>query len=122
MHEVVWQEDNKIEISLWGDLKENEFAEVFHQLESLAAAHPKINVLIDAGGIERYDIGMTFEQYDFYKEYKNRLDKVALVSERPFEQFMTKILNKFSDTTFRAFSNAETDAARKWIFPSRLPG
>jgi hypothetical protein len=121
MHKVVWQEDNKIEISLWGEVKDNELKEVFHQIESLAAAHSKINLLLDAGGVDRYDIGMSLEQYDFYKEYKDHLDRVALVSDRPFEQFMTKILDKFSDTEFRAFSNARTGEARRWIFPPRLP-
>lgn len=121
MQEVVWQDKNSIEIIVWDDLKESEFKQVIHQLESLCVAYPKINVLFDAGGLKSSEFKMAFDEYDFYKKYKDHLARVAVVTDSIFEKAMTGLFNQFTGTDFRVFSNEETDKARQWIFPSRLP-
>ena len=122
MQEVVWQEGNSIEIIIWDDLTEDEFKQVIHQLESLCTAHPKIKVLLDAGGLKSAGFQMIVDEYDFYKKYKHHLERVAVVSDSKFESVMTGLFNKFTDAEFRVFPNKQTEDARMWIFPSRLPG
>jgi hypothetical protein len=121
MQEVVWQEGDSIEIIVWGDLTVDEFKQAIHQLESLCTAHPKIKVLLDAGGLESTQAGIGIEEYDFYKKYKHHLERVAVVTDSRFQAFLTSLFNKFTDAEFRVFPNKKTDEARKWIFPSRLP-
>lgn len=121
MQEVVWQEGNSIEIIMWDDLTEDEFKQVIHQLESLCTANPKINVLLDAGGLKSAEFRMIIDEYDFYKKYKHHLERVAVVSDSKFEGMMTGLFNRFTDAEFRVFPNEQTEEARKWIFPSRLP-
>jgi len=121
MQEVVWQEGDSIEIGLWGELSTDEFKQVIHQLESLSAAHPKINVLLDAGGLEKSDMSVMIEEYDFFKKYKDHLRRVAVITDSRFEELLTNIFNKFTDAEMRVFPNKETEQARRWIFPSRLP-
>lgn len=121
MQEVVWQEKNSIEIIIWDDLTEDEFKQVIHQLESLCTAHPKINVLLDAGGLKSAPPKLIIDEYDFYKKYKQHLDKIAVVSDSKFELIMTSLFNQFTEAEFKVFPNDKTEEARKWIFPSRLP-
>ncbi len=122
MQEVVWQEGESIEIIVWDDLTVDEFKQVIHQLESMCTAHPKIKVMLDAGGLESAEFKIIMEEYDFYKKYKNHLERVAVVTDSRFEAFMTGIFDKFAEAEFRVFPNAKTNEARKWVFPSRLPG
>jgi len=122
MYEVIWQDGNKIEILVSGKLTGDEFKEVIHQLESLCAAHPKINVLIDTAGLESYDFKVVREDYDFFKKYKDHLKRVALVSDNKFHSFISGIFNEFTDAEIKTFSEDDIEPARKWIFPSRLPG
>ncbi len=121
MQEVVWQDGNSIEISLWDTLTVEEFKQVVHQLESLCTAHPKINVMIDAGGLDGTEKGIISEQYDFFKNYKDHLERVAVVTDNRFEQFFTSMFNLFTDVEIKVFPNKKTDDAVAWIFPSRLP-
>lgn len=121
MYQVIWQEDDKIEIALSGKLTSEEFAQVIHQLESLCTMKPHINVLFDAGDIENYDFKIILDEFDFYKKYKNHLNRVALVSDRKFESYLLNQFNKFTNTEFKTFPDNEIEQARKWIFPSRLP-
>jgi len=121
MYEVIWQEEGKIEFLFSGELTADEFKQVIHQLESLAAMYPKINVLFDASGLERYDFKIYLEEFEFYKRYKSHLNRVAIVSDSTFPVFLTEAFNKFTDTEFATFPTKKIDDARKWVFPSPLP-
>lgn len=122
MHEVVWQEGNSIEIIVWEELTRKELKEVLHQLESLCSGNREINVMLDAGGLNQAEVSALKDEYDFYKKYQNHLARVALVTDDRFKQFLGGIFAKFSDLELRVFTNEQTDEAREWIFPSRLPG
>ncbi len=122
MYNVFWQEQNKIEITLSDHLTQSDMEQVIHQLESLSAMYQEIDVLLDAGQVTKYDFRIILENYDFYKRYKDHLNKVAVVSDQKFASFLMNQLNKLSASEFRQFADDEIEQARKWIFPSRLPG
>lgn len=122
MQEVVWQERNNIEIQLYHDVSLSDMKNAVHQLESMCAQHETVNVLLDAGGMEDYDPEIIMENARFYNEYKEKLGRFAVVSESDFQRFLLKQFDKVTETEIRTFTNAETDQARQWIFPSRLPG
>jgi hypothetical protein len=122
MYYVYWQDGNKIEITLKDKLTQSDMEQIIHQLESLSAMYQDLQVLLDAGQVQKYDFKIILENFDFYKRYKKHLKRVALVSDKKFAPFILKQLNRMSDTEFRQFNDEELELARKWIFPSRLPG
>ncbi len=121
MFYVYAQEENKIEFVLSEEVTENEFRQIIHQLESLCTMYNQINVLMDASQVSKYDFKILLDEYDFYKEYKSHLYRIAVVSDRKFQNFMAEMFNKFSDTEIKVFESDDIEDARKWIFPSRLP-
>ena len=121
MYQVIWQEENKIEIALDGELTVGEFQQVIHQLESLCTMYPHIHVLFDAFNLKKYEFKIMLDEYELYRKYKDHLRRVALVSDRKFEVFLVNQLNKFLDTELRTFEGSRVKEARKWIFPSKLP-
>lgn len=121
MYQVIYQEEDKIEIGLSGTLEEGEFIQVIHQLESLCTMHPKINVLFDASELDSFPVNMMIENTDFYKEYKDHLHRVAFVSDKKFQNLMVKFFNQFSDAEIKSFDTGNVEEARKWIFPTKLP-
>lgn len=122
MQEVVWQERNNIEIQLYENVSVEDMQNAVHQLESMCSQHDKVNVLLDTGGMDDYDPKIIQEHARFYEKYKDKLNRFALVSESGFQRFILDQIGKIADTDIRTFSNAETEKAREWIFPSRLPG
>lgn len=121
MHEVVWQEGNGIEIVVWDELTKKEFQEVIHQLESLCAAHPKINVLFDASALKKANFPLILEEYDFYQKYRHHLERIAIISNSLIEKFVGGMFNRFTDAEIRVFPDKKEKSAQQWIFPSRLP-
>ena len=121
MYQVIYQEENKIELSLWDELSADELQQVVHQLESLCTLYPEIHVLFDAGALKKYSVQTMLDEYDFYKKYKKSLKRVAIVSDKTIEKFFLNLLGKFSDTEIKIYDDDQIEQARKWIFPSKLP-
>jgi hypothetical protein len=121
MIQVIYQEQNKIEFGLSEEISRDEFIQIIHQLESLAASHHDINVLFDAAAVTKYDFKIVLDEFDFYKKYKTSLKRVAIVSDLKFESFLISQLNKLADVEFKSYAPDKIEDARKWIFPSRLP-
>jgi len=121
MYQVVWQEEDRIEIGLDGELTADEFHQVIHQLESMCTMYPHINVMFDASNLEKYNFKILLDEFDFYKIYKKHLRRFALVSDNKFADFILNTFNRFTDTELKTFSPEQIEDARKWIFPSRLP-
>ena len=121
MYYTYWQEQNKIEIALTGELTREEFLQVIHQLESLCTMYQEINVLLDAARVEKYAFNVIWDEIDFFKKYKKHLKRVAIVSDFTFESFILKMFSNFTETEFKTFKPEQLEEARKWIFPSRLP-
>jgi hypothetical protein len=121
MIHVVAQEENRIEIALNNSVTLEEFSQVVHQLESLCRTYGPVNVLLDATHLTVYDFKVIMEEYNFYKEYKDQLQRVAIVSDKKFESFMANLFKNFIDVELKTFKPEEVEEARKWIFPSPLP-
>jgi hypothetical protein len=121
MIHVVAQEENRIEIALNDTVTKDEFVQIIHQLESLCRTYGPINVLFDASFLKVYDFKIILDEYTFYKEYKDQLKRVAVVSGMKFESFIANLFKNFIDVELRTFKPEEIEDARKWIFPSPLP-
>jgi hypothetical protein len=58
---------------------------------------------------------------DFLKNYKDRLNRVGLITDSKWKNTLVDLFTKFSDVNVKTFTNEQTDDARKWVFPSPLP-
>ncbi len=121
MYRVAYQEQHKIEIVLSDVVTTDEFQQVIHQLESLAKAHQNLNVLIDAGDVKSFGAKVMWEQYEFFKNYKSHLQRLAVGSDSSLHKKIQELFFRFTDTEFKLYSSDELKEACAWIFPSRLP-
>ena len=121
MYYTFFQETNKIELVLSDKLTKSELFQITHQLESLSTMYNGINVLIDAGSLTSYDISTGMDELNMLRHNLNRIERIAIVSDDKFYQFIAKILGKLTDTEIRSFSVLEIEDGRNWIFPSKLP-
>lgn len=120
MYRVMWQEGSEIEIGLYEELTREEFMEVLHKLEALAAEHPRVSVMFDAVDLESYEFRIVWDEVNFYREYKDHLHKIAVVSDNRFHQFVIKLFAPFSGLELRTFPGGKVEEARNWVFPPRL--
>ncbi len=122
MYEVIWQEQGKIEILLTNQLTRDDFQQILHQLESLASMYSEVNVLLDGSGLEKFDFDVDMQDTELYKAYKDNLNKIAFVADGSFPEFMKEKFQPFENAEIEIYSNNQVKDARKWVFPSPLPG
>jgi len=120
MYQVIYHEQDKIEIALEGKVTRKEMQEVNHQLESLCKMYPKINVLLDTMNADSFDPSVLLEDIRFYKEYSGHLNRMAVVGDGA-AKMIANAVDKVADTEIKGFKDDDIEAARKWIFPSVLP-
>lgn len=121
MYKIIEQSKNRIEIALSQNLTKDEFIQVIHNLESLIRTFGTINVLFDATKLKLYDFKILLDEFEFYKSYKDKINRIALISQSEFQNFFVSLFDKFADIDIRAFYITESKEARDWIFPSKLP-
>jgi len=121
MYQIIEQSNNKIEIALTDKLTRDEFIQIIHNLESLISTYGNINILFDATQLELYEFKIILDEFEFYKSYKNKIDRIAVISQSEFHNFFLSLFEKFTEIEIKTFLPAENKEARKWIFPSRLP-
>ena len=116
MIKPVKQQLNSVEFSLDDDLLTPDFEEILKHLTTMCAKYPKIDVLINASKRGQYTCNLIIEEYDLFKKYKNRLNRVAVASDAKFYSFITDIFSSFYAAEFRYFFDGEVENAREWIF------
>jgi len=121
MHQVIYQEMGSIELGVDGSLDHDGFQQIVHQLESLATTFGPINVMFDLTHLEGYDKSIVLDEVAFYREKGDALHRIAVVSDSMNSRFFAKLFNKILDTEVKCFPVEEVEAARRWIFVSRLP-
>lgn len=121
MFHVVFQEENKIELALNDTLTKEEFTQIIHQLESLCRTFGPINVLFDASQLAVYDFKILIDEFSFFREFNDKVQRIALVSDMKFETFLANLFKGFIDMELKTFKPGDIESARKWIFPSPLP-
>jgi len=121
MYQIIEQSKHQIEIALTEKLTKEEFIQVIHNLESLIKTFGPINILFDAAELKIYDFKIMLDEFEFYKTYKDKINRIALISQSEFQKFFISLFDKFADIDIKAFYPTESDKARKWIFPSKLP-
>jgi hypothetical protein len=121
MYQIVHQEQGAIELGVDGSLNRAEFGQMAHQLESLATTHGPLSVMFDLTRLEDWDKTIALDEIEFYRENRDALRRVAVVSDDKKAKFFTQLFGKISDTDVKHFPTAELGAARGWTFASRLP-
>ena len=123
MYRVFYQKQNKLGISLEGELKESEFKDVLRQIKMVCEAYPKVDILIDASAMRDYDPDLAVDTYDALTDHKDNIRKIAITSKNGIGLYFKDLFKNFENTEFKKFNSNELDKARNWVLqpdPTRV--
>ena len=121
MYATIKQDTNKIEIMLAEPFTRDEFIQVIHQLESLCAMYQEIHGLMDGLAVKKIDFQVEPKEFELYKKYASHVGQVAVLSHTQCASFFHDFFAQFADCEFKTFSIEQSQQARNWVFPSKLP-
>lgn len=104
-----------ISIAMIGHLTDADYKAFVPHVEQAIAEEGKIRMLVDMTKFEGLDPHAVWDDFAFGIKHMNDLERVAVVGNRDWENWMTRISNFFSRADARYFTPDELEAARIWL-------
>lgn len=98
-----------------GVVDEDRINQLHHQILAKIEKHKKVNLYLEDNGIERFTLPAIAEQIKFKLTNADKLNKVALVTNRKWIQACAAIENLFLPTTIKSFPTEDRLDAISWI-------
>lgn len=103
-----------------GKIDQGEYAPLVKSIENKMDTTDKLNVYVEIPKMPGITLPAIWEGLKSglanLRKYNNRLNKVAVVTDKDWMQSMTEIENRlFRGIDERSFSMAEAEEAKKWI-------
>lgn len=108
--------DNKVlEISAKGKLTKDDYEIMLPQLENLLDRYGKLRFLIKLEDFKGIEAEALWDEIEFDREHMDEYGKTAVVGDRTWEDWGTKISNLFFDTEVKYFDRSHEEQARSWV-------
>jgi hypothetical protein len=109
-------EDGKVlEISVIGKLSEADYKHFAPEVERLIKENGKIRILLEMSQFHGWEPGALWEDIKFDFKHFADIDRLAVIGETKWQEWMTKFCRPFTTATIRYFDYAAADEARGWI-------
>ena len=108
-------EGNIVSIKATGRLTDDDYEAFVPRMESLIERWGRLRMLFDLDDFEGWDLASAWEELKFEARHRKDLKRVAVVGEKKWERWTTKLSKVFTGTDVRFFERAQEDEARTWI-------
>ena len=92
-----------------------DFEELKPALERLIGEYPKVRWYYEMQDFEGWEVKTFFEDSTFSLSHRDDFEKIAMVGEKKWQEWMTKMMKPFTSAEIRYFRTEERNDARKWI-------
>ncbi len=98
-----------------GKLVDADYRRFVPEAERLIARHGKIRILFDMDDFHGWDAKALWDDFEFGVRHSADLERLAMIGEKKWQEWMAKIWKPFTSATIRYFNRAAADEARAWI-------
>lgn len=104
-----------LEMHLTGKLVKGDYEESLPAIERLIKQHGKLRILVDMTGLHGWTGAALWEDIKFDMKHFNDIERVAIVGDKKWVQWMATFSKPFTMATIRYFDLAISDKARDWL-------
>lgn len=104
-----------IGLRMEGVIEKADYARLVPMIEDLVKQYGEVRMLCDLGAFKSEAPGAFFADLQFGHEFHQKIVKMAIVGDRRWEAWITKLAAPFYAREARYFPTAEIDAAWAWI-------
>ncbi|MGP1347574.1 MAG: STAS/SEC14 domain-containing protein [Phycisphaerales bacterium] len=116
MIDITKSEGNLMELKASGKIRHSDYERVLPQMESMIEQHGKIRCLIETKDIESIEPKAIMDDLKFDVRHATDFDRVALVTDKDWHQWVTKAWGAFMPTAKVAcFAPSERAEAEAWV-------
>ena len=116
MHTINPPVDNVLWVKVSGKLSKEEYADLVPSWEQMIARHGKLRLLFQMEpGFTGWEAGAAVNDIKFSFSHRNDLERVALVGNKKWEEWVAKLGKLLVNSEVRYFPDSELDDAQEWL-------
>ena len=107
---------NILGLKIIGDITKEDFKILEPEVQALVDKEGSIFLLLDMTQFKWEDIDAWGADFNFSRTYRNKIDKIAIVGNKTWEKWLTKLVEPFYHSTEAKFFNPiDIEDAWKWL-------
>lgn len=107
--------DNLVAIKVDKKIEGEDYNKLNQLVNGALSENRRANLYIEMGSIEGLSPMAIWEDLKFdFKNYDN-LEKVAIVGEKDWEEYMTNMYDKFTNADVKFFEKSKKENALEWV-------
>lgn len=108
-------EGNIVEVEASGKLTDEDYDVFIPRMEQLIERWGRLRMLFEMRDFHGWDLPSAWEELKFQARHRKDLKRVAVVGEREWEKWASKLSRIFTGADVRFFGEEEADEARVWV-------
>ena len=107
---------NVLGLKIIGDVTKEDFKILMPEMQALVDKEGSISLLLDMTQFKGEDIDALGADFNFSRKYRNKINKMAIVGDKPWEKWLTKLVEPFYHSVeAKFFYPTGIEAAWKWL-------
>ena len=116
MHHILDEsQDNVIGVQVSGTLQRADYEDITALLRQRIEQHGKICILFEMKGFEGWKPTALWEDVKFDVRYNKAMKRAAMVGDKPWENWVTKLAAPFAHAEVKYFERSQLEEAWTWI-------
>lgn len=107
--------DNIIATKATGKLTEADYNKLLPLLNNKIEQYRKIRWYFEMENFDGWELKAVWEDVKFDTKHANDFDKVAMVGEKKWEEWMTDLMKPFTSAEVKYFDSSQKEEAMQWI-------
>ncbi|MHC4428247.1 MAG: SpoIIAA family protein [Planctomycetota bacterium] len=108
-------EGNIVVVRASGKLTDADYKLFVPHMETLLERWGRLRMLFEMDDFQGWDASGLWDEVKFHAEHRKDMKKVAVVGEKQWEKWASKLSRIFTGADVRYFDRSEHDEARAWI-------
>lgn len=107
--------DNVVGYKVEGKVNEADYESVGPELDQMVAEHGNLRMLVDLQDFEGIEPGAVLADLKLDMKHRNNVEKLAVVGDRKWEEWMTMLSRPFTTGEVRYFDGPQVEEAKEWV-------
>ncbi len=107
--------DNILAFKLSGKLHDEDYKTFVPAIDAALTKHPKVRLLAQFHDFHGWDAHALWDDIKFSTTHCTKIDRIALVGEKRWEQWMSKVCKPFTMAKIEYFDAADIGKAKAWL-------
>lgn len=108
-------DDKVLPVTASGKVTKEDYEKAIPKLEALLEEHGTLRFFIRLENVTGFELGALWEDLKFDRRHMNEFGKTAIVGDRTWEEWLTRISGLFFSPEVKFFYADREDEAREWV-------